>query len=369
MLAPDARGPVSAQPQATRLRARAAAADELTHKLGMRPSELSALVADLAPLREAIYWGDLLATCAVAYGAFGLAIAGSGARWPELGWLALSACGVYRMTLFTHELAHAPARALRAFRVVWHLLCGVPLLVPSFLYEVHGAHHDRRSYACAGDGEYRAFALAPRVEALASVIGAAFAVPALVLRFLVLAPLGWLIRPVRRFVLEKISALVIDFGFSRSLPEPLPARWALQEAACFAWCALLLALTASGRLDPGLPLRAAAVLTGAVFMNALRVLCAHRYRSRGVPMSLAEQVLDSNNFPCGLAWLWAPLGLRYHAVHHLFPRLPYHALGAAYRRLMSALPPDSAFRQTSRRSLLAGLDDVIGRRRENGSGS
>jgi fatty acid desaturase len=82
-----------------------------------------------------------------------------------------------------------------------------------------------------------------------------------------------------------------------------------------------------------------------------------------------EQVLDSSNFPDGLAWLWAPLGLRYHAVHHLFPSLPYHTLGTAYRRLMQALPQDSAFRQTYRRSLFAGLDEVIGRRRVNGSRS
>ena len=83
-------------------------------------------------------------------------------------------------------------------------------------------------------------------------------------------------------------------------------------------------------------------------------------------MSFVEQVLDSNNFPAGLAWVWAPLGLRYHAVHHLFPKLPYHALGAAYRRIMSALPLQSEFRRTSRRSFLEGLDDVIGRRRANG---
>jgi fatty acid desaturase len=98
----------------------------------------------------------------------------------------------------------------------------------------------------------------------------------------------------------------------------------------------------------------------------LRVLCAHRYRCRSGARSFLDQVLDANNFPNGLAWLWAPLGLRYHAIHHLFPALPYHVLGEAYRRVMGSLPADSAFRQTCRPSLLAGLDDVIGRRRANG---
>lgn len=346
---------------------RSAGAEEFTRKIGMRPAELSALVADLSPLREAIYWSDLVATSSVACAAFWLALRAVHSPGREALWLVVCACAVYRMTLFTHELAHAPAHALRAFRVVWNLVCGVPLLVPSFLYDIHAAHHDRRSYACAEDGEYRAFALAPRVEGLASLVAPLLAVPALVIRFLVLAPLGWLIPPLRHFVLRKVSALVIDFGSARSLPQPLPARWAVQEAACFGWCVLLLGLLGTGRLDPGVLLRGYVVMTGAIFINALRVLCAHRYRGSGEPMSFVDQVLDSNNFPRGLAWLWAPLGLRYHAVHHLFPKLPYHALGEAYRRLMSALPQHSAFRLTCRRSFLAGLDDVVGRRQANGS--
>jgi len=30
---------------------------------------------------------------------------------------------------------------------------------------------------------------------------------------------------------------------------------------------------------------------------------------------------------------WAPVGLRYHALHHYFPGIPYHNLGFAYQRL------------------------------------
>ena len=65
-------------------------------------------------------------------------------------------------------------------------------------------------------------------------------------------------------------------------------------------------------------------------------------------MSLADQVADSINIT-GQHWLTAPMfpvGLRFHATHHLFPSLPYHALGKAHRRLMQQLPPDSPYRQT-----------------------
>ena len=49
--------------------------------------------------------------------------------------------------------------------------------------------------------------------------------------------------------------------------------------------------------------------------------------------------------------LWAPVGLRYHATHHLFPSLPYHALGKAHRRLAANLSDSALYLQTTRSSL------------------
>ena len=42
--------------------------------------------------------------------------------------------------------------------------------------------------------------------------------------------------------------------------------------------------------------------------------------------------------------MWAPVGLRYHALHHLFPTLPYHNLKAAHEYLLVHLPPESPYR-------------------------
>jgi fatty acid desaturase len=70
-------------------------------------------------------------------------------------------------------------------------------------------------------------------------------------------------------------------------------------------------------------------------------------------MDFAEQYLDSVNVPGHplLTTLWAPVGLRYHATHHLFPALPYHALGLAHRRLATELPDSTLYLQTTRNSL------------------
>ncbi len=77
-------------------------------------------------------------------------------------------------------------------------------------------------------------------------------------------------------------------------------------------------------------------------------------------MTFTEQLLDSVNYPdsriTGL--IWAPLGLRFHALHHLFPSLPYHNMAAAHRRLMAELPVDSPYRQTNCPSLAAAIGQL-----------
>ncbi len=70
-------------------------------------------------------------------------------------------------------------------------------------------------------------------------------------------------------------------------------------------------------------------------------------------MTVAEQFLDSVDVPGNslLTGLWAPVGLRYHATHHLFPRMPYHALGKAYRLLESQLSDNTLYLKATRSSL------------------
>jgi len=48
----------------------------------------------------------------------------------------------------------------------------------------------------------------------------------------------------------------------------------------------------------------------------------------------------------------------FHALHHLFPALPYHALPAAHRRVISRMPLDSPYRATVRVSLLTTLVEL-----------
>jgi fatty acid desaturase len=98
-----------------------------------------------------------------------------------------------------------------------------------------------------------------------------------------------------------------------------------------------------------------AVSSGVMFLNQIRTLVAHLWENEGEPMSVTAQFLDSVNVPPPgtLPALWAPVGLRYHALHHLLPGVPYHNLGVAHRRLCRELDASSVYHQSTHRHLSA----------------
>src|SRR3954463_1954059 len=181
----------------------------------------------------ALYWADLLSSAVIGWGTLALGIASHG--WIRGAALTVAVFALYHAVLFIHEITHRAQRDVPGFTFVWNALVGVPLLVPSFTYEgVHTDHHRQRSYGTDADPEYVPFGRRSPVSIAAYVIGSLFAPVIFAFRFAVVAPLGWLLPPVGRFVTEHFSSLVINHRYVRRAPLGVAAR--AQEIAAFVVC-------------------------------------------------------------------------------------------------------------------------------------
>jgi fatty acid desaturase len=302
------------------------------------------LTRDISTARGSIYWPDMLVSTAFGYTAL------AGAILLDNPWLALAsgvfaALVLYRALLFIHELTHIHKNALPGFRFVWNLLVGIPMLTPSFMYEgVHQLHHARTRYGTKDDPEYLPLALMKPWSLPAFLFIALLAPPLLLVRSAILVPLGALIPPLRKLVWERVSSLSINPDFRRRPPEGAQRQMVFwQELGASAWAIALLASTQFIGWRPLLV--ALAIFSLTAVLNQLRTLVAHLWENDGEAMTVTAQYLDSVNVPPpgALPYLWAPVGLRYHALHHLLPSLPYHSLGEAHRRLSARLGTESTY--------------------------
>jgi len=118
-----------------------------------------------------------------------------------------------------------------------------------------------------------------------------------------------------------------------------------------------------------------AVAAATSTINAVRTLAAHRYgHDDDTELTMVAQLLDT----CTIArrqaagraagrieasWraLWAPVGLRYHALHHWIPSLPYHNLGRAHRLLAGTLAADSPYAATSEPDIVTAVASLVRR--------
>ncbi len=307
------------------------------------------LTRELSTANPAIYWGDFLASILVGYISLYAAITASGGI--AIAAAILSILTLYRAVSFIHEITHLKTSAVPGFRIGWNMLLGIPLLVPSFMYEgTHNQHHARTRYGTADDPEYLPLALMRPWQVAVFLFSSLLAPVALLLRFGVLAPLSFIIPPLRNLLIARASTLATNPGYRRRAPEGQFRRdWLIMESAAAIWGISLIALVATGII----PLRAfaifMAIVSVATLLNQTRTLVAHLWENDGEPMSVTAQYLDSVNVPPPgfLPALWAPVGLRYHALHHLIPSVPYHALGEAHRRLVTQLPADTTYHRAN----------------------
>jgi fatty acid desaturase len=217
------------------------------------------------------------------------------------------------------------------------------------------------NYGTPSDGEYADFPRPFPRDALPMLAVRSLIVPALFIGRFTVGTLSVVHPPTREKFERRLSQFHMDM--SRKTDEWTVAertRWLPYEFAVLSWYLAGFVLLVTGIVPLWFFVFFYLRLAGGLFINHVRFLLAHGYRLSEEPRSFEDQIADSYDRPSTLGFLWAPIGHMYHATHHWFPRMPYHALGRAHRRI--AADPDLApviARSTVRAGLAESLREFL----------
>jgi fatty acid desaturase len=297
------------------------------------------LVLDLRHHQALIYWVDLVAAALV----FWIGVVSVGfapLSWPMvLLLMAFGSLALYRAALFVHEIGHFSRGTLPGFEAAWNVLVGWPLLFPSFFIQSHPDHHRMASFGTVGDPEYLPFAAAPRKMRIWFLASSALTPLILLVRAALVVPASWVWPPLRRWLRRHASRMTMNNLYQPASQAQQLSKW--HEASeimttLFAWSWVF--GVSAGAMPWGFALSVLVCMMLANLLNSWRTLHAHAYTSVGAATDFLGQLKDSTTFklPAFLGEFLAPVGQRFHAAHHLFPYLPYHALAEADRRIKAS---------------------------------
>lgn len=322
--------------------------------------EARKITKDLQAPNPVIYWADFMTFNVIGWGAVAVASTSEFLSAIQVIAWVVATVALYRAVIFIHELSHLKRGTFGMFRFVWNLTCGLPLMVPSFTYAgVHIDHHKPQIYGTHEDGEYLPIGIENPWKLPLYILTGFFVGPIFAIRFILLTPISYLHPKLRALVWRHASSLTVDLAYER--PESTKHNdrtWFWQEWGTFAVGVSLLAAVYYGYLPLGFLGVWYATVVAIFVLNGVRTLVAHAYKNPGdAPMSRAQEFYDSIDVPGNplITPMWAPVGLRFHATHHLFPSMPYHNLGAARRKLIAELPDNTPYLRSTRKNLRVAL--------------
>jgi fatty acid desaturase len=301
------------------------------------------------------YWLDFGVTVAVSYAAFAGAVVSSVSA-PEF-WccFVIATLATYRGNFFLHEVVHQ-GRRLGAFSWAYLLFYGFVHKIPIVAYLPHLVHHEVSHYGDHNDPEYAEWWADPALAVRHMLVLVVVAPAGLMLRFGVFSAIvPWLPAVVRARLYARCSSFVLNPKYERPI-DLWPRRTTLvEEYGCFGYTAGFVGLSLAGYVPWTALVVWYAMMTAFFLLHCARAIVNHGYRRFHHTATVEAMIADSRNVighPV-LSELWGPLGVRYHALHHLFPQLPYHALPAVHVRLLEVLPVDHVYRTTSSLSFVS----------------
>lgn len=309
---------------------------------------------DYFKVRPGRYWFDFLLSTTLAYSAATVYLTSPLFSIQQIIAFPLAVFWLYRGGSLIHEVAHLPGRELRTFKIAWNLIVGVVTLAPSTFFTAHHRdHHSGKMYGTPEDPEYivNVFRPGSGLSILLYAIHVCLFPAFVFLRFF-LAPLSFIHPKVRDFTLRRLSSFTLNWKYERNISRLNRRTFATVELLCWARATLIpLAVILGFTFWTRIPLL---YLLGAstLMFNQMRQLADHHFESDGDPMSMDSHILDSCNYTNRdfFTWLFFPFAIKFHALHHLFPSLPYHNLESAHKHLTENLPASSPYHGLSQPS-------------------
>ncbi len=295
----------------------------------------------------ATFWFDFAISLVLAYGSASIFLFMPLGSWQQAIAFPIAVFWLYRLGSLVHEVAHLSHEEMQPFKVAWNLLAGVVILSPSpFFTRHHRDHHSQRLYGKLEDPEYVVNVFAP--GSLGGILFYALQIvifPLVVfLRFL-LVPFTYLHPDLREWVLVHASSLTLNWRYERRLTAQ--DRWSIAavEWLCCLRAILMLAWVALGFTDWTRLVLFYSLALGVLVLNQMRQLGDHHFESHGEASDIDAHIRDSCNYVGHdpLTLLLFPFSIRFHALHHLVPMMPYHHLEAADAWLREKLPADSPY--------------------------
>lgn len=294
-----------------------------------------------------IFWADFLASSTAGYALTYWASTFPLFSLPHIGVVFLAAICMFRACMFMHEAVHA-GRQIPGFTTAFNLYFAFMNKLPLYIYDVHRAHHLQELYGTEHDSEYDL--LRRDVPNLLIPIAVTLLQPALMIVRFGVVPwfLPFIGERARNTIYQRASTFALNRNYRRPLPDAAERRkWYWQDAACAFYHLIFVVLCIAGVLSWNLLLAWYEVAVIAMLANYYRVMSSHAYLTGFSPTTRKQQILDSLTVT-GSPWLWwlFPVGLRYHALHHMMPHVPYHHMAKVHRILLTRLPDDHPYRTT-----------------------
>jgi fatty acid desaturase len=261
-----------------------------------------------------IYWIDYAITT-IAFVASFYVVYTEGSIIPYI----TSCISLYRLGAFTHEIAHQNSNPkIKTFRRVWNLTTGFLVMQPSLRFtRPHLLHHTTGVFGTNKDPQYPLIRSNPKLAA-----GIFILMPWLLPIYNTLVSL---FSPAEGNKLEGILYDPDKLSFSHQDYLEIHIYEYLYIHG------LLIAIL----LIPKVILTLYLVEVGAWFLSTLRIPLEHSLEEYKEVTTYKDQETDSFTHLNPLFAIIQPLGLRYHQLHHMDPKIPYHSLAQAYKEFIS----------------------------------